>query len=336
MSMKPVVSVIVLTYNQERTVGRAIESVLAQKCDVPFEIVVSDDCSTDVTRLVCQRFADRYPDKVRLLPPAPNRGVVDNYFETLMVCEGRYIADCAGDDYWIDENRLQRQVEMLDADAEMTVVHADWVCVDATTGETLPSDAQNRNADVHAREMDGRALLTALLQHRTPAAMHLSTAMYRAEVIRGMISRDRDMVWNRDMGCEDYPVIAALLAHGRVGYMAVPVLAYRVGGDTVSSPSDMRRAAEFHARTAVATVRLARYYGVPLCYLRESLAEKMRFALSQAYHLGDRALGEEIRRVQKDNGIPVGRRYNLLQMVMRYKPVWRLVHVLHSIWSRGS
>lgn len=333
--MNPLVSVIILTYNQEKWVGRAIESVLAQKCDFPFEIVVSDDCSTDATRQVCQRYAEIYPDRVRLLPAAPNRGVVDNYFETLMVCGGRYIADCAGDDYWIDENRLQRQLEMLEGDADMTVVHADWVCVDATTGEVWPSDAHNRNADIRVGEMDGRALLTALLQHRTPAAMHLSTAMYRADVIRRMMARDRDMVWNREMGCEDYPVMAALLAHGRVGYMDVPVLAYTVGGDTVSSPCDMRRAAEFHVRTAVATVRLARYYGVPLCYLRESLGEKMRYALSQAYHIEDKALSAEIRRAQKDNGIPVGRRYTLLLMVTRFRPVWRLVHVLHSVWSRG-
>lgn len=329
--MQPIVSVILLTYNQESTVDRAIESVLSQKCEFPFEIVVSDDCSTDGTREVCHRYATEYPDVVRLLPASPNKGLVNNYFETLLQCRGRYIADCAGDDYWVGNDRLQRQCEVLESDAGISMVHAGWLCVDAVSGKAVPSDPQHLNSRLHQPVMDGRNLLLPLLRHSKPYVVHLSTVLYRAGIIRRTMSAERSMVWNCDFGCEDYPVLAALFAGGKVAYIDTPVLAYTVGGDSVSSDRDMRRNAEFHLRTSFATVSLARYYGVPLCLLRTVLAQKMGFALSQAYHLGDAQLRRKIHGVKQENGIPVGHRYMFLRIVTSCRPLWRMVHAVHRL-----
>ena len=68
--MEDKISVIVTTYNQEDTIGRTLNSILAQKCHLPIEIIIGEDCSTDNTRSVCENYAQRYPHIIRLMPKA--------------------------------------------------------------------------------------------------------------------------------------------------------------------------------------------------------------------------------------------------------------------------
>lgn len=90
----PKVSVIVLTYNQEKLIGRTLDSILAQKCDFPFEIIVGEDCSTDGTLAVCRDYEARHPDKIRLFANNPNKGLLDNYYDCILLARGEYLADC--------------------------------------------------------------------------------------------------------------------------------------------------------------------------------------------------------------------------------------------------
>lgn len=64
--MKPLVSVIIVTYNQESTIARAIDSVLSQECNFRFEIILGEDCSTDKTRKICIEYANKFPDIIKL------------------------------------------------------------------------------------------------------------------------------------------------------------------------------------------------------------------------------------------------------------------------------
>ena len=86
--MNPIVSVIVCTYNQEGTIGAALDSILAQITDFDYEIVVADDCSTDGTRDICRDYSARFPDRIRLILNDENLGIADNYFGTLYECRG--------------------------------------------------------------------------------------------------------------------------------------------------------------------------------------------------------------------------------------------------------
>ena len=109
------VSVCLITYKQERYITKSLESVLAQKTDFPFEIVIGDDCSPDQTRPILQGYASRFPEKIRLLDRPSNLGMHGNFADTLHQCRGEYIAILEGDDFWTDHTKLQRQAELLDA-----------------------------------------------------------------------------------------------------------------------------------------------------------------------------------------------------------------------------
>lgn len=318
------VSVILLTYNQAATAARALESILAQKCDFPYEVIVGDDGSTDSTRAILAEIASRHPDKVKLLPEAPNKGVVDNYFDAFAQCSGRYIADCAGDDYWLTTDRLQRLHDIIDAHPQMTIVHSDWQYADAATGALTPSDPDGLSADLRQPEMSGRTLLTALLQHRKPVPIHLSAALYRADIVRKAMNDYPSMVRNRSMGCEDMPLTAALLAAGDVGYLDTPTLAYTIGGPSITSQNDFSRQARFQIDTTVATIRLARHYGVPICLLRKAMAEKLRYAMALTFHSHDRRMRALIIKRERQYGLPRHWRYKVLKLLTANNLLWNL------------
>lgn len=112
-------SVIFITYNHERYVERALRSVCEQVTDFDFEVVVGEDCSTDSTREILKRVAAEYPDKVRLLFREKNlKRPTLNVYKTTMECKGKYLAYLEGDDYWIDMNKLQKQVDFLEEHPE--------------------------------------------------------------------------------------------------------------------------------------------------------------------------------------------------------------------------
>jgi glycosyltransferase involved in cell wall biosynthesis len=114
-------SVMVITYNHERFIAQAIESVLAQHVNFDIEVVVGEDCSTDRTRAILMDFHRRYPDRIVPLLRDRNLGAMRNLHETLASCRGQYVALLEGDDYWISVDKLQKQVDFLDAHPDRAI-----------------------------------------------------------------------------------------------------------------------------------------------------------------------------------------------------------------------
>jgi len=110
-----------ITYNHERFIKQAVESVLMQKVNFQYELVVGEDCSTDRTGPIAIEYEQRYPDRIRLLLAERNLGIGANFLRTLKACQGRYVALLEGDDYWTSSNKLQKQVDFLDAHAECSI-----------------------------------------------------------------------------------------------------------------------------------------------------------------------------------------------------------------------
>lgn len=118
----PLVSVLIITYNQERYIAECIDSIINQKADFLFEVVIADDCSTDGTSKISKNYQEKFPDKIIYFRQEKNLGIVKNYIYGLKNCRGKYIAQCAGDDYWIDESKLSKQVAFLEHNSEYGAV----------------------------------------------------------------------------------------------------------------------------------------------------------------------------------------------------------------------
>lgn len=117
------VSIFILTYNQEQFIAQTIESILMQKTNFTYQLVIGEDCSTDNTRTICEKYSSDYGTKIKLLPsPNNNIGLIANYMRTIKECDGKYIAICDGDDFWIDAYKLQKQVDFLESHPDFSIV----------------------------------------------------------------------------------------------------------------------------------------------------------------------------------------------------------------------
>lgn len=105
-SQIPLVSVVCISYNHEKYINQALESILAQKTAFPFEIIAADDCSTDGTQSIIQQLADEHPNIIVPVLRPKNLGINNNYYDAVQRVRGEFIAICDGDDYWIDDNKL--------------------------------------------------------------------------------------------------------------------------------------------------------------------------------------------------------------------------------------
>lgn len=115
------VSVVVVTYNHADYIEQALRSVYEQDVSFDFEVIISEDASTDGTREIVQAWRDRYPDRTRLILSEQNVRSNRVVARGFAAAQGDYVALLDGDDYWTSPLKLQRQVECLDADATLSL-----------------------------------------------------------------------------------------------------------------------------------------------------------------------------------------------------------------------
>lgn len=117
------VSILMITYNHKDFIAQAIESVLMQKTNFSFELVIGDDVSTDGTTEICKSYQEKYPNIIKLMNYENNVGVTPNFINVYNTCSGKYVAILEGDDYWIDDNKLQMQFEYLNQNPSCNLVY---------------------------------------------------------------------------------------------------------------------------------------------------------------------------------------------------------------------
>ena len=86
------ISACIITYNQENYIKDCLDGAISQELDYDYEIVIGDDCSTDNTLSICKEYAEKYPEKIRLLSRDKNKGMAGNWVDTIQNCNGKYVA----------------------------------------------------------------------------------------------------------------------------------------------------------------------------------------------------------------------------------------------------
>lgn len=112
----PVVSVCCITFNHENYISQAIDSFLEQETNFPFEILIHDDASTDGTTEIVKKYQDDFPNIIKTVIQTENQYSKHPIMAPRFlypIARGKYIALCEGDDYWIADYKLQKQVNFL-------------------------------------------------------------------------------------------------------------------------------------------------------------------------------------------------------------------------------
>src|SRR5688572_23850951 len=112
------VSVLVMTYNHARFIRQALDSVLMQRTGFDFEVLISEDCSTDGTREIVVEYARRHPHTITLLLSEANLRSNAVVTRGIDAARGEYIALLDGDDYWTSPDKLRKQAAFLDSHSE--------------------------------------------------------------------------------------------------------------------------------------------------------------------------------------------------------------------------
>lgn len=120
-------SVSMITFNHEKYIEEAILNVLNQKVNFNFELVISDDCSNDNTSIIIENIIKSHPKSklIRYVRHKKNKGMIENFLWNINNCKGKYIALCEGDDYWIDELKLQKQFNKLETNTSFNLCFTD-------------------------------------------------------------------------------------------------------------------------------------------------------------------------------------------------------------------
>ncbi|WP_223634442.1 glycosyltransferase family 2 protein [Planococcus sp. 4-30] len=215
MANEIMVSIECNSYNHENFIAEALDSMLMQKTDFAYEILVHDDASTDRTAEIIRSYEQKYPDIIKPIYQTENQYSKDVPFELFNGARalGKYTAVCEGDDYWTDPEKLQRQVDYMEAHPECSMcVHAAQK-VSAVTKKTVAAIRPSHKDKIYSVEevIEGGGELFAT-----------NSIMYSREKIPEM----PEYYLNAPIG--DYPLVICGALNGTVYYMDRNMSAYRV------------------------------------------------------------------------------------------------------------
>lgn len=325
-NLKELISVIVCTYNQQDTIGRTLDSILSQECHLPFEIIIGEDCSTDNTLAICKQYEQKHPNVIRIIANPSNKGFVWNYFNCLRACKGKYIADCAGDDFWIDNRKLEDESIILEKDPSIGIVHTDWLRYNEDTKElSFPGKAKNTQTKV-----DGRSLLTAILMPGSRPAIHLCTSLFRNEWIQKAMQQYPQFFDPLAYQCEDVQ-IAFFLAHmGNVAWINKPTLAYSCGKHTISNPDSEEKQFLFWANATKLSYDLAQSFNLKDTQLDIFFQARIHKLLMHAFRSGKPSLRTKAIKMQQEMKIDNNRQIRFSKILL-FPGIWQVMRSFRSI-----
>lgn len=209
--MSILVSINCITYNHEKYIADAIESFLNQKTNFDFEIIIGEDCSTDNTMKIVRKYEEKYSDKIVVITSEKNVGMMENEKRVIAASRGKYIAECEGDDYWIDPYKLQKQVDYMESHPECTLCfhNAEKVDVNKKYKCLVLSDKISQ-FDYNAGEMISLVIPTA-------------SRLYRKFTMEDLPK------WYIKSIVGDFPSQIIITSYGYAHYIPQVMSAYRVG-----------------------------------------------------------------------------------------------------------
>lgn len=322
----PLISVIILTYNQEKTIAQAIESVLNQNIEFPFEIIIGEDCSVDSTLEICKQYERKYPDIIRILHSESNKGVTDNYFDCVLNARGEYIADCAGDDYWTSPEHLSSKAKILKECSNVTIVHGDWNYInydDTQSWQPVPKTGKFIYRSPLAK---GKNLMIPFLSGaESPVPIiHLSTALYRKKVLLEEYNQDLTLFRNTNTNCEDVSTILALMSRGDVAFLPDKVLNYRVGHSSISSGENPHKTFNFYYGVLLLKLNWIAKFKLYDIINERSFINSVHFLVAQAFLSGDETKMLKILNTMKQNHIRLTKKGNIYRMLAQNRFFWNL------------
>jgi len=232
---EPLISVVILTFNHEAYVQQAIQSVLDQQTTSRFEIIIGDDYSSDNTRQIINGYKKQYPALITTYYPEKNNGLLSNYTNCIKLCKGKFLASCAGDDYWHNSEKLQKQLKLFIHHPEIGVVHSDADFFYQPTGKRIKAYRKSNKTII----LSGFIYEKLLIDNFILAL----TAMVRLDLIKQFV--DFEEYLNLGFFMEDYPMWLELSYHSKIEYLDESLATYRIHKKSIRNNENPAKLLDF-------------------------------------------------------------------------------------------
>lgn len=326
--MEHLISVIVCTYNQEATIARTLDAILMQQCHVPFEIILSDDCSSDNTLSICKTYAEQYPDIIRLIANTQNKGVVKNYFDCILEARGQYIADCAGDDWWIDAYKLEKEVSLMEQHPNVNIVLTRWNWYNVATRELSLCPPPPFTTSI----VKGHDALEAIITQTDMSVFHLCSSLYRRDIFLKASHEYPVFFNNSELVVEDIQLVFMMAYYGDIAYLPDVTMNYSVGSLSASTLSDDERQFRFVRQIMSLCHQLTQHFHLSSKHLERYFSKRLFTLSMHAFRSHNRALYLEVQKCEKELFIKRSTSVSIAYLVMRYDWLWRVTLLLRRIF----
>lgn len=225
----PTLSVHILTFNSEKYIEETLQSILAQKVNFEYEIIIGDDCSKDNTLTIINSYKQNHPNVIKVYKNERQLGILKNFKTTLDNCSGDFVFDIAGDDYLHDVNALEKMVNILKKDSELGFIDCGYNIVYQETGKVsifsnkflmncVPQDYKNK-----------------LLMGKVAPVGHC----YKREALYKFV--DFNTYSEMNISFEDYPILVNLIMNTKYERIKESLVTYRVHEKSYSHKKELKR-----------------------------------------------------------------------------------------------
>lgn len=214
------ITTLITTYNHEKYIEQAINSVLAQKGDFEHEIIILDDCSKDCNFEIISKFASQYSN-IKAISNKKNLGISENMKQGFLMAQGKYIAILEGDDFWTDKYKLEKQMRFLEENADCSMVFSKvQFFADKSDNLNYNNIAESRNQDRYKEKMQPQDWLS--VQSYIGCVYNFSCCMFRTEYMKNLPESLYEGHFT-DVGFVYY-----LAKLGNIGFIKTPLSLYRI------------------------------------------------------------------------------------------------------------
>ena len=221
LTPNPLVSVLMITYNHADYLAEAIEGVVRQVCNFPFELLIGEDASKDRTRQIALEYQKRYPHIIRVVHSETNVGMNINSWRIFTKARGKYVAYCEGDDFWCAPDKLAQQVALIEGNEKIGIVHSDWTRAHQKNGQWIYDYAKSVHHRVAPKYLGGDLFKT----WHYPKILRTCTILLRKSTAAEWYASG---LMDAKYHFGDSVLSAWITARAQVGYLPAVTAVYRV------------------------------------------------------------------------------------------------------------
>ena len=235
-----------------------------------------------------------------------------------MTCRGELIADCAGDDFWVDDQKSEKALQIMESDDGITLVHTAWQSYNEKTMTASDSPQQPFPAPI----TEGKTMLEAILTQTSMPVIQLCTSLYRADIIKEAYHAHPTLFRGSDIVCEDLQVSFFEAMNGKIAYLPEVTLHYSQSEDSVSAPKDIRKQFDFFKKATSQSHLIVETFGISSETTAYFFRQRTFAMLMYAFRAHDIQMRNEAIDCQKQWGAKDNVTIRMIKAITACEPLW--------------